>query len=310
MAISLKRAVEGFNLHLEAAGRSTHTLRDYNTTLDRFQQFIGADTRLDLITPDRVRQFLQFWRDATVQPAGLAPRPPRKLSKKSLKNMHTALSSFFSWALQENFIEEHPIKGHLDPPRANRPGIDPLTEQQVADLLAACNGSLRNAALVNFMIDTGCRASEVCGLSMRDLDLRARSATVTGKGDRIRIIPFGARAGRALFRYLAERDDQSDPDQGVFLGRGGVPLTRRGLLGVIQRAGKRAGIQRCYPHRLRHTFAIMYLRNAGDIYTLQDILGHSSLDMVKTYLRIAGTDVRQVHRRASPMDNMKSLNSR
>jgi len=305
----LQRAVEGFNLHLEAAGRSPHTIRDYNITLDRFQTHLGPMTRLDTISPDQVRGFLQHWREKVVEPDGLAPRPPRKLSKKSLKNMHTGLSSFFSWALREAYVEEHPIKGHVKPPRSQKPAINPLNERQVADLLAACNGSERNQALVNFMIDSGCRASEVCGLTMRDLDLRARTAVVRGKGDKVRVVPFGVRAGRALFRYLSHRD-REEPDTPVFLGRHGEALSRRALLGIIQRAGKRAGIKRCYPHRLRHTFAIMYIRNGGDAYTLQDILGHSSLDMVRNYLRVAGSDLQEIHRRASPIDNLKSLNSR
>jgi len=309
MAISLARAVEGFNLHLEAAGRSHHTIRDYNTTLGRFQDFLDPMTRIDTITPDQIRLFLQYWREQMVEPEGLAPRPARLLGNKSLKNMHTGLSSFFSWALKECFVDDHPIKGHLKAPKSQRPEINPLNERQVHDLLEACNGSERNLALVNFLIDTGCRASEICGLTMQDIDLRARTAVVRGKGGKIRVLPFGARTGRILFRYLSSRD-QSRSDLPVFQSQSGRALSRGALLKIINRAGRRAKIKRCYPHRLRHTFAIMYLRNGGDVYTLKDILGHSTLNMVQNYLRIARSDVQKIHRRASPIDNLKSLNSR
>jgi integrase/recombinase XerD len=123
------------------------------------------------------------------------------------------------------------------------------------------------------------------------------------KGGKGRVVFLGNAARTALWRYLAEREDESDPRAPLFLERTGRPLNKMALRFLIGGLGKNAHIQKCHPHRFRHTFAITYLRNGGDLFTLQALLGHSTLEMVRHYARIAEVDVAQAHRRASPADN-------
>jgi len=302
MAITLSKAIEGFNLQLGAEGASVHTLRDYNTTLKRFVEFVGPMTVVDTITPNKIKRFLAYWGGKTVAPQGVAPRPPRILKPKTILNMHTCLSSFWSYLVMDGYAEEHALKGRVARPRVPPPDIQPLSTDQVKALVQASAISERNRTIVLFMLDTGARASEVCGLTVDSLDLAAKTATVNGKGNKTRTLVFGRKTGKALFRYLANQDDDQHHGR-VFQSTNGDPMTRTALLQMIRRAGKRAGIKRLYPHRLRHTFAIHYLRNGGDVMTLQRQLGHSSLDMVRRYLKIAGADLEEVHRRASPVDN-------
>jgi len=158
----------------------------------------------------------------------------------------------------------------------------------------------RSRAMILLMLDTGVRVSELCDLKVKDVDLRNKQVTVFGKGSKERSIPISPRTAQSLWRYFT-----SKPDQLVFMPAfstdQGLKLDRANVLKQCKRIGERAGVQDCHPHRFRHTFAIQYLRNGGDIYTLQKILGHSTLDMVKRYLMIAQTDLTAAHRVASPV---------
>jgi integrase/recombinase XerD len=107
-----------------------------------------------------------------------------------------------------------------------------------------------------------------------------------------------------IWRYLATRKDYEQQDP-LFISKLNRPLTRTKLSEMFRSIGKRAKVDNVHPHRLRHTFAIQYLRNGGNVYTLQDMLGHSSLDTVRIYLKIAQVDIDLVHRKASPVDGWR-----
>ena len=116
---------------------------------------------------------------------------------------------------------------------------------------------------------------------------------------------LGKATRQAVWHYLAGREDGDDGGAPLFVARGGHIMRPCTLLQLVRSIGKKAGVPNVYPHKLRHTFAITYLRSGGDVFTLQQILGHGSLDMVRHYARIAQSDVAQAHRKASPVDNWR-----
>jgi integrase/recombinase XerD len=158
------------------------------------------------------------------------------------------------------------------------------------------------------LLDTGLRSSELCALNLGDVDLKSGKILVRGgeaggaKGGKGRTVYLGAAARRAVWRYLVTRDDKTDERAPLF-SAGLRHLTRDALRHLVGRLGHAADVKDAHPHRFRHTFAITYLRWGGDVFTLQRLLGHGSLDMVQYYARLAQVDLEQAHRRASPVDN-------
>jgi integrase len=166
--------------------------------------------------------------------------------------------------------------------------------------------SVKKSLLVSGLGDreTACGArNRAAGLRLGDLR-PDRTLKVMGKGAKERIMPVGGTARTAIVRYMGQRG-AGRPDEPLFLGRRGA-LDWRGMQQVLKRLKGRAGITgRCSPHSLRHTFARSYLVNGGDVFSLQRILGHTTLDMVKRYVALAEVEiVRRLHAVASPADRL------
>ncbi len=163
--------------------------------------------------------------------------------------------------------------------------------------------ALRDRAIIYLLVDTGLRASELCELRLRHVDLKNHRVIVMGKGRKERTLPIAPRTAQALWRYLSTRDDTGRDTAYLFTTHLGSPVSRYSLRRMLSLIGQRAGVSGAHPHRYRHTFAINFLRNRGNIFALQRILGHESLTMVNNYLAIAQTDIQAAHNDASPVTN-------
>jgi integrase/recombinase XerD len=158
------------------------------------------------------------------------------------------------------------------------------------------------------MLDTGLRVSEVAGLRLGDLRPDG-TVKVNCKGSIERITPVGSTARQAIVRYLGQRGP-GRPDDALFLGRKGE-ISARGLQHMLRRLKGRVGVTgRLSPHSLRHTFARSYLVNGGDVFSLQRMLGHTSLDMVKRYIALTDVDLATRHASASPADRLTGARGR
>jgi len=164
----------------------------------------------------------------------------------------------------------------------------------------------RDRAIITVLLDTGISVSELCDAKISDFDPKNGRLIITGKGKKSRIIYMGNTSRQALWNYLVQcyPKDKPRPDDPLFLTNDNLfPMTRNGVLLLLKRLGEKAEVNHVYPNRFRHTFAIEFLRNGGNIYALQQVLGHSSLDMVRRYLKYFQTDMDNLTRRTSPADN-------
>jgi len=303
--ITLSQAIEGYFLAAHARRLSRHTMRDYDTTFRRFEAFLEDDPPLAEIGAAEVTEFL----------ASLD-----HLSDKTLLNYHTGLAALWTWAVKEGIVDGHVVR-KVERPRPEQREIVPYSLSEVKAMLEACDRSrdyarpgkrrcnharptaLRDRAIILLLLDTGLRASELCNLRAGELDLKNRGLVVMGKGDKERTVRISPRTAQATWRYLSTRDGAQGPNAYLFTSKEGLPMSRHTLRRMVTRAGRRAGVRGANVHRFRHTFAIQLLRNGGNIYALQRLLGHSSLEMVQRYLAIAQADIENAHQEASPVMN-------
>lgn len=319
----VSKAITGFVQFKQAEGLSPRTIDSYYRDLKLWLEF-QADIEVEKITTQDVRKYLAFLINDYV-PRRITGNNDRKLSPKTVHNVWITLMAFFHWVSDE-FQIPNIMKG-VPGPKYEEPPVEPFTKEEVEALLKACEfcresktdrrhkftmrrvTRYRDRAIILMLLDTGLRASELCSLLIGDLDMSTGKVTVkhgeTGgaKGRKGRIVYIGKVARKSVWRYLADREDGENQAAPLFIGKFNRELTRDSLRQIINALGEKANVKNCYPHRFRHTMAIRYLRAGGDLFTLQALLGHSSLEVVQIYARISGLDIEQMHSKASPADN-------
>lgn len=186
--------------------------------------------------------------------------------------------------------------------------MEPLNDVEIAAIFSAIDANTlagaRDVCMVTLMLDTGLRSNEVVTLTTKDVHLEDGYLKVMGKGQKERIVPFGSSAQKSLMKYIYHfRPEPLNRDR-VFLNLDGSPMTETGLKLIFRRLAKNSGVERLHPHLLRHTFAVNYLMNGGDVFTLQQILGHTTLEMVRRYVNLANAHVMTQHKQFSPVDRM------
>jgi len=300
---SLQKYAEGWLLTCEISRHSERTLGNRRDIVEKLRWFLNRKGLQECGVME-LRLFLAYLNTGHKDPGGRWDNPQMT---EPVKDYHSALRTLFNWIVAEGALPSSPME--RIPVPVDRPDeIEPFTEAHVKALLDASKKTRqprRDEALLLFLLDTGCRASEVCDLNLCDVDMSAKKATVDGKGGKTRPVYFGRTTARALWQYL--REDEREPTDPLFQSHRGERMTRFGLRQFIERVGNAAGLEavRCSPHTFRHTFAISFLRAGGNQFTLMQILGHTHLAMTARYVKLAQADVENQHRQYSPVERLK-----
>ncbi len=236
----------------------------------------------------------------------------RGLAAATIKRRVAAIRAFYHFLLREELIEHDPTVD-LAAPRLPRRLPRVLTVEEVERLLAMPDpkrpeGS-RDRAMLEVMYASGLRVSEVIGLDLGDVDLRAELVRTVGKGNKERLVPMGSPAVMAVRTYLRQGRPalaRGRSSQALFLNRRGRRLTRQGCWKLLRGYARRARITKpLTPHVLRHSFATHLLDRGADLRAVQEMLGHATITSTQLYTHLTRDRLKEVYRRAHPRQDMQ-----
>ena len=289
-------------------GVAANTLSSYRRDLRRYADHLSSRSVTDLagVTEADVSEFLVSLRRGDPD-NGVVP-----LSAVSAARALIAVRGLHKFAAAEG-IAAIDVARDVKPPTPSRRLPKSLTLDEGLALLEAAGGdsdadsplTLRNRALLELLYSTGARISEAVGLDIDDVDTKARSVLLRGKGGKQRLIPIGRPAVTALDTYLVRgRPDLARRGRGtpaIFLNARGGRLSRQSAWQVLQDAADRAGITATVsPHVLRHSFATHLLDGGADVRVVQELLGHASVTTTQIYTMVTVNALREVWAGAHP----------
>jgi len=299
----------------QTEGKSPNTIIWYQKRLGEFVRYLGDTPRLADFSINTARAFVAHLqeRDSRFDNHPLVPRKEGGLSPFTIHSHVRAIKAFASWLHEEGFTTTN-VMLRLKRPSLPKPMIEVLTDEELDRLVNSINPNtflgLRLLTCTLLILDTGIRASELLGLKTDDINWQNDTLVVWGKGSKQRLVGFDPQTKKYLLRYInAFRPEPLNPNTGeVFLTVQGTPLSYNALAHMVKRAGQKADIPRLHPHLLRHTFAVKYLMNGGDVMTLKLILGHTTLEVTQMYMHLAESQVRIQQQRFSPVSRLKISN--
>ena len=309
----LSSLINYFEVCNRSEGKSAKTVSWYSSNLQQFHHYLQTRHLSDSIEDidlQTLREYVIFLQNKKKY-AG-HPYTPEKIEFVSVATVHghlRTLRAFFSWLMREGLAKYDPGRS-LKPPKLPQRIVSTLSDEEIKLIInmlnptSACDA--RNLTIFMLLLDTGLRIRELTNLKMEDINMDQGVLKVMGKGQKERIVPIGNSAQRSLQKYLF-RYRQEPAHAGidnVFLSTSGTPLTENSVKLMFTRMARRSGVIRLHAHLCRHTFATRFLINGGDVFSLQQILGHSTLEVVRHYVNLASSHITMQHRRFSPLDRL------
>ena len=239
----------------------------------------------------------------------------RQIGKRSIKRKMSSLKSFYAWMYLQKKVDSDPFE-YVHSPKATHALPDFFSEKEIDTLLTANEKRTdklkdRDQALLMLMFASGLRASEVVNLTFNQVDFDNRIMKVSGKGNKDRLVPFTNSAKESMLNYIngLRKDLLKEDTKYIFLNSKGNKMTVRGLEYILDEIEAKTGLYgKIHPHMLRHSFATKMLNRGVDLRTIQELLGHSSIETTSIYTHVAYENMKETYEKTFPRAKKEDSN--
>lgn len=267
-----------FIASMRLEGKSEKTLVQYNRAIMKMIEFISKP--FTKIQTNDIRFYLSNY------------QATRGVSKRTLDNERRFLSAFFSWLTIEEIIQKNPML-RIKKVKQDKVIKKPFSDIEVEKLRLNCKNK-KEKALVEFMLSTGCRVSEISNVDLNDVNFETGECIVFGKGNKERTVYISNKSMYYIKDYIESRKKSSTA---LFTGKFGKRLSKAAIENTVRMIGKRAGVLKVHPHRFRRTFATNALNKGMPIQHVQRLLGHKNMDTTMLYCQIDEDCIKMEHKR-------------
>jgi integrase/recombinase XerC len=221
---------------------------------------------------------------------------------KSIQRHLSSAKGFFRFLKKNNLIESSPFE-LISAPKSSSTLPEVLSPEDVEQLLNFKPTNMieiRDMAIVELMYSSGLRVSETANINISDFEENKTFLRVLGKGSKTRLVPMGRFAINAINNWLVEREKILNNTDALFLNSKGTRLTVRSIQLRLKKMAVKQGLPPIHPHMLRHSFATHMLESSGDLRTIQELLGHSSLSTTQIYTKLDYQHLAKIYDEAHP----------
>ncbi len=293
---SILEWAEAFLIDRKSRGLSPNTISFYRKKLKNLLKYCELNQIHDIqeIKANQIRRYI-LWLES------------KGHNKGGIHAHFRVLRSFLYWYELENDFNDwaNPIK-KVKVKRPRQEPLEPADIKAVKAMLNVCGNDftgIRDRLILLILLDTGLRASELLALDFVNVNPIVGTLQILhGKGDKFRVVYLGKKSRLALRSYYRRINNR---EGALIIGVHGERLTYTGLRLLLKRRAKKAGVAYQSPHSFRRLFALTMLRNGIDVFSLQLLMGHADLQMLRRYLKQSGSDLQEAHNQASPVDKWK-----
>ncbi|MEI7942284.1 MAG: site-specific tyrosine recombinase/integron integrase [Candidatus Riflemargulisbacteria bacterium] len=276
----MRQSLDRFLIYLNIQkGYSPHTVDAYRSDLSYFIEFCNQQKVYDInnVKEDNLKRYIYFLQE-------------KELSKRTVSRKISSLKSWWKYLIRYNLVS-HELTSYLETPKLEKKLPNFLSPEEIDRCLASVKGSVsekRDMAIIELLFSTGIRVSELISVDIGDIDEAREEIRVVGKRDKERIVILGKHAVLAVKEYTQEYRHshiKGSKERALFINSKGGRLTVRSVQRLFQQISSLIG-KEVTPHTLRHSFATTLLDNGADLRTVQELLGHSSLQTTQLYTHV------------------------